>query len=51
MKTAQPRPFFPGEETWETALSTELSAISLGQRGVQEGLSRANEAIDKNLSR
>jgi multiple sugar transport system substrate-binding protein len=50
MKTAQPRPFFPGEESWETALSTELSAISLGQRSVQEGLSRANEAVDKNLS-
>jgi multiple sugar transport system substrate-binding protein len=50
MKSAQPRPFFPGEETWETTLSTELSAISLGQRSVQDGLAHADEAENKNLA-
>lgn len=50
MKSAQPRPFFPGEETWETTLSTELSAVSLGQRSVQDGLARADEAENKNLT-
>lgn len=49
METAQPRPFFPGEEIWETTLSTELSAISLGERTVEEGLARADEAQNKNL--
>lgn len=50
MATAQPRPRFAGEEIWETTLSTELSAISLGERTVEEGLARADEAVDKNLS-
>lgn len=50
METAQPRPFFPGEEIWETTLSTELSAISLGERSVEEGLQRADEAENKNLT-
>lgn len=51
METARPRPFFPAEERWETALSTELSAISLGERSVEEGLSRADEAIENTLAR
>ena len=50
MESAQPRPFFPGEEIWETTLSTELSAISLGERSVEEGLARADEAQNKNLA-
>lgn len=50
METAQPRPFFPGEEIWETTLSTELSAISLGERSVEEGLQRADEAQNENLA-
>jgi multiple sugar transport system substrate-binding protein len=50
MESAQPRPFFPGEEIWETTLSTELSAISLGERTVEEGLARADEAENKNLA-
>jgi multiple sugar transport system substrate-binding protein len=50
MNSAQPRPFFPGEETWETTLSTELSAISLGERTVKEALARADEAQNKNLA-
>lgn len=51
MENAQPRPYFPAEESWETALSTELSAISLGERSVEEGLSRADSAVDKLLAR
>jgi ABC-type glycerol-3-phosphate transport system substrate-binding protein len=51
MKSAQPRPFFPGEESWETTLSTELSAISLGESSVEEALARADEAQNKNLAR
>lgn len=50
MESAQPRPFFPGEEIWETTLSTELSAISLGERTVKDGLARADEAENKNLA-
>lgn len=50
MQSAQPRPRFAGEEIWETTLSTELSAISLGERSVEEGLKRADEAQDRNLS-
>jgi multiple sugar transport system substrate-binding protein len=50
MKSAGARPFFPGEEIWETTLSTELSAISLGERSVEEGLARADEAQNRNLS-
>ena len=49
MKTAKPRPFFPGEEAWETLLSTQLSAISLGQKTVDVGLSAADTSIDKLL--
>jgi ABC-type glycerol-3-phosphate transport system substrate-binding protein len=51
MKSAQPRPFFPGEELWETTLSTELSAISLGESSVEEALARADEAQNRNLTR
>ena len=50
MESAKARPFFPGEEIWETTLSTELSAISLGERSVEEGLARADEAQNRNLS-
>jgi len=50
MQSAQPRPRFAGEEIWETTLSTELSAISLGERSVEEGLKRADEAQNRNLS-
>ena len=49
MKTAKPRPFFPGEEAWETLLSTQLSAISLGQKTVAIGSKAADTAIDKFL--
>jgi multiple sugar transport system substrate-binding protein len=50
MQSAKERPYFPGEEIWETTLSTELSAISLGERSVEEGLARADEAQNRNLS-
>lgn len=49
MKTAKPRPFFPAEEAWETLLSTQLSAISLGQKTVANGLKTADTSIDKLL--
>ncbi|WP_127131141.1 extracellular solute-binding protein [Georgenia sp. SYP-B2076] len=45
MKTAQPRPFFPLEEQWETTLSTQLSAISTGQVSVQDGLKTADQGV------
>jgi ABC-type glycerol-3-phosphate transport system substrate-binding protein len=51
MKTAQPRPFFPGEEAWETTFSTHLSAISQGQATVDQGLAAADAAVDKGLSK
>lgn len=51
MKTAQPRPFFPAEESWETALSTQLSAISAGGTPVKEALATADADITKNLGR
>jgi len=50
MQTAQPRPFFPREESWETALSTQLSAISSGTASVDAGLSAADAAVDKMLT-
>jgi ABC-type glycerol-3-phosphate transport system substrate-binding protein len=49
MESARPRPFFPGEEAWETLLSTELSAISLGQKNVTQGSKAADSAINKFL--
>jgi len=49
MKSAQPRPFFPAEEGWETILSTQLSAISQGQSSVDEGLAAADAAVNKYL--
>jgi len=49
MELAHPRPFFPGEEAWETLLSSELSAISLGQKTVPVGSKNADAAIDKFL--
>lgn len=49
MKTAQPRPFYPGEESWETTFSTQLSAISQGQSSVDDGLAAADAAVDKSL--
>jgi len=49
MTLARPRPFFPGEEAWETLLSAELSAISLGQKSVAAGSKAADSTIDKFL--
>lgn len=51
METTEPRPFFPLEERWESIVSVELSAISLGRRGVDEGLRRADEAVNEMLRR
>lgn len=49
MESAQPRPFFPEEEIWETSLSTQLSAVSLGERSVKEALGQADEAINGDI--
>lgn len=51
MKSAQPRPFYPGEESWETTFSTQLSAISQGQASVDQGLATADAAVDQSLTK
>jgi len=51
METAKPRPFFPAEESWETTLSTQLSAISSGGTPVNDALSAADAAINKSLGK
>jgi len=51
MKSAQPRPFYPGEESWETTFSTQLSAISQGQASVDQGLATADAAVDQSLKK
>jgi len=48
--SGQPRPLYPAEEKWETMLSTELSAISLGAKSVTEGLAAADTTIDASLN-
>jgi multiple sugar transport system substrate-binding protein len=50
MQAAQPRPFFPKEEGWETVLSTQLSAISTGGSNVDGGLSKADSDVNKYLA-
>jgi ABC-type glycerol-3-phosphate transport system substrate-binding protein len=50
MQSAQPRPFFPREEGWETVLSTQLSAVSTGQSSVDSGLSAADSDVNKYLA-
>jgi ABC-type glycerol-3-phosphate transport system substrate-binding protein len=51
MKNAVPRPFFAGEERWETTVTGPLQAISLGQLSVPQGLAQADKAVDESLSR
>jgi len=51
MKSAQPRPFYPGEESWETTFSTQLSAISQDEATVDQGLATADAAVDKSLTK
>ena len=48
--SGQPRPLYPAEEKWETMLSTELSAISLGQKTVAAGLASADSTINASLN-
>lgn len=50
MKSAKPRPYFPAEEAWETVVSTQLSAISLGQSSVVDGLKKADDTVNKSLA-
>ena len=51
METTMPRPFFPGEEAWETVVSGPLQAIQLGEMSVTDGLAKADSAVDRLLSR
>ena len=51
MQNAMPRPFFPGEERWETTVTTPLQAIQLGQMTVEQGLKEADNDVRKSLSR
>ena len=49
MVNARPRPFYPGEEGWETLLSTELSAVSLGKKTVVAALKSADALVNESL--
>lgn len=51
MENTMPRPFFPGEEAWETVVSGPLQAIQLGEKSVEDGLAEADVAVDRLLSR
>jgi ABC-type glycerol-3-phosphate transport system substrate-binding protein len=51
MKNAAPRPLFEGEERWETAITTPLQAVQLGQISPEEGLKQADKAEDAALQR
>ena len=51
MKNASPRPFFEGEERWETTVTTPLQAIQLGQATPADGLKQADAAENTVLAR
>jgi multiple sugar transport system substrate-binding protein len=51
MKNAMPRPFFPGEEKWETIVTTPLQAIQLGRESPKVGLAQADRGVDNSLER
>lgn len=51
MGNASPRPLFEGEERWETAVTTPLQAIQLGQVSPEEGLKAADKAENAALLR
>jgi ABC-type glycerol-3-phosphate transport system substrate-binding protein len=51
MQATEPRPFYAGEERWETAVTGPLQAISLGQMSAEEGLAEADKAVDRLLQR
>ncbi len=51
MQNAMPRPFFPGEERWESIVTTPLQSIQLGQMAVEQGLKQADDAVRKSLLR
>ena len=51
MKNAAPRPFFEGEERWETTVTTPLQAIQLGQASPADGLKQADKAENAVLAR
>jgi multiple sugar transport system substrate-binding protein len=51
METTMPRPFYPGEEAWETTVSGPLQAIQLGEKSVTDGLAEADAAVGRLLSR
>jgi multiple sugar transport system substrate-binding protein len=51
MQNTMPRPFFPGEERWETTVTTPLQAIQLGQQTVERGLKQADDEVRRSLLR
>lgn len=51
MANTKPRPFFPETERWETILSVYLSAISMDQTSVRDGLANADVEINEMLAR
>ncbi|MDQ1698127.1 MAG: multiple sugar transport system substrate-binding protein [Frankiaceae bacterium] len=51
MKNAMPRPFFAGEERWETTVTTPLQAVSLGKESPAQGLTQSDKAVDASLQR
>jgi len=51
MKNARPRPFFAGEERWETTVTTPLQAVQLGRMAPQQALAEADKAVQSSLSR
>lgn len=51
MENTMPRPFFPGEEAWETVVSGPLQAIQLGEKSVEDGLAEADQAVNRLLMR
>jgi multiple sugar transport system substrate-binding protein len=51
MKNAAPRPLFEGEEQWETAITTPLQAVQVGEISPEEGLKEADKAENAALLR
>jgi multiple sugar transport system substrate-binding protein len=51
MKNALPRPFFSGEERWETTVTSPLQAVQLQQVAAADGLAQADKAVDSSLER
>lgn len=51
MENARPRPFFAGEERWESTVTTPLQAVQLGRMPPEQGLAEADKAVQSSLAR